>query len=79
MEKLSIGEGLMVYFECENMDEEYNRLVDADLHFIHEPKDQIWLWREARLKDPDQNTIILYHAGENRINPPWRKITNKNE
>ncbi|MEM7380928.1 MAG: VOC family protein, partial [Bacteroidota bacterium] len=36
------------------------------------PRDQSWLWREARLKDPDGNTLILYHAGENRKNPPWR-------
>ena len=31
-----------------------------------------WLWREARLVDPSGNVICLYHAGENRLNPPWR-------
>jgi len=33
------------------------------------PSDKNWLWREARLKDLDDNQLILYHAGENRKNP----------
>ncbi len=37
-----------------------------------DPVDQRWLWREAYLSDPDGNTICLYHAGENRLHPPWR-------
>ena len=24
------------------------------------------------LQDPDGNPLCLYHAGENRLNPPWR-------
>jgi len=31
-----------------------------------------YLWREAVLRDPSGNRIKLYHAGENRLNPPWR-------
>jgi len=31
-----------------------------------------WLWREAWLYDVDGNKLILYSAGENRLNPPWR-------
>lgn len=27
---------------------------------------------EAILKDPDGNQLILFHAGDNRKNPPWR-------
>ena len=27
---------------------------------------------EVRLKDPVNNQLILYFAGENRLNPPWR-------
>lgn len=72
VEKLPTGEGVTVYFECENLDEEYNRLVDAGVEFTISPTDQTWLWREARLKDPDGNNIILFYGGENRINPPWR-------
>ena len=36
------------------------------------PTDERWLWREARLKDPAGNVLCLFHAGENRKNPPWR-------
>ena len=36
------------------------------------PVDQPWQWREARLRDPDGNRLCLFHAGENRLNPPWR-------
>jgi hypothetical protein len=24
------------------------------------------------LRDPDGNILCLYHAGDNRRNPPWR-------
>ncbi|MFZ4122730.1 MAG: VOC family protein [Caulobacterales bacterium] len=36
------------------------------------PVDQSWLWREARVLDPDGHTILLMFAGENHLNPPWR-------
>ena len=36
------------------------------------PQDQSWLWREAYLRDPDENIICLFHAGTNRRHPPWR-------
>ncbi len=64
--------GVYVYFETENLDSEVERLVAAGIEFEHLPIDQTWLWREARLKDPDGNQIILFHGGENRKNPPWR-------
>lgn len=71
-EKLPEGEGVNVYFESENLDEEVERLITAGIEFEHKAKDQSWLWREARLKDPDGNRIILYYAGVNRKDPPWR-------
>lgn len=72
-EKLaSGGEGIHVYFESDNLDEEVVRLKKAGINFEDDPVDQTWLWREARLKDPDGHLIILFHAGENRLNPPWR-------
>jgi hypothetical protein len=37
-----------------------------------DPTDQPYLWREAFLRDPDGNLIVLFSAGENRLNPPWR-------
>jgi catechol 2,3-dioxygenase-like lactoylglutathione lyase family enzyme len=66
------GAGIQIYFECENLDEEVNRLKKAGITFEHDPVDQVWLWREARLKDPDGHQVILFYAGKNRIHPPWR-------
>jgi len=66
------NEGTVVYFECENLDKTYEELLDKGIQFTQSPKDQNWLWREAHLSDPDGNAIILFYAGEHRINPPWR-------
>ncbi len=71
-EELPKGEGIYVYFECANLDEHVNKLKDNGIAFDQEPTDQRWLWREARLKDPDGNQLILYYGGENRLNPPWK-------
>lgn len=72
VEELPTGLGVHVYFECENLDEKVAHLVNDGLQFDELPTDQSWLWREARLKDPDNNQLILYFAGENRLSPPWR-------
>jgi predicted enzyme related to lactoylglutathione lyase len=64
--------GPVIYFECEDLDAEVARLQAAGVAFDTGPVDQVWLWREAHLRDPDGNRIILFHAGENRLNPPWR-------
>jgi len=64
--------GLTVYFECDDLDQLVVRLVAEGIHLESEPKDQRWLWREARLKDPAGNEICLFYGGENRRDPPWR-------
>jgi catechol 2,3-dioxygenase-like lactoylglutathione lyase family enzyme len=61
-----------VYFECDDLDATVSRLEDGGFRFEHAPVGQTWLWREARLRDPDGNPLCLFHAGENRLNPPWR-------
>jgi catechol 2,3-dioxygenase-like lactoylglutathione lyase family enzyme len=66
------GEGSEVYFECEDLDGTVARLKDRGVAFEHDPRDQPWLWREARLRDPAGNVIVLFHAGDNRRFPPWR-------
>jgi len=66
------GEGVWIYFESNNLDAEVQRLKGEGIQFEHEARDQDWLWREARLRDPDGHMIILYFAGENRVNPPWK-------
>lgn len=71
-EILPKGEGIWVYFECDNLDETVDGLVKKGIKFEEMPNDKPWLWREARLKDLDGNQLILFHGGENRINPPWK-------
>lgn len=72
VDSLPKGEGIYVYFECKQLDEKVKELKKQGVIFDQDPTDQRWLWREARLKDPDNNQLILFYAGENRLNPPWR-------
>ena len=62
----------VIYFECAALDRQVEALQALGFLFIQEPRDEPWLWREARLTDPAGNVICLYHAGVNRLNPPWR-------
>lgn len=61
-----------IYFECEELDAKVAALGEDGYVFEMEPTDQRWLWREARLRDPDGHPLCLFRAGENRLNPPWR-------
>ncbi len=70
--KLSEGEGVWIYFETDNVDDRAIELKNKGIVFEALPQDQPWLWREVRLKDLDNNQLIIYHAGENRLNPPWK-------
>jgi catechol 2,3-dioxygenase-like lactoylglutathione lyase family enzyme len=63
---------IVLYFECEQLDAEVERLKSLGLEFDEDPSDRSWLWRQAYLKDPNGNRICLFHAGENRTHPPWR-------
>ena len=64
--------GTLIYFECEDLDARVAALKAGGVVFDSGPADQRWLWREARLRDPDGNRLCLYFAGENRVDPPWR-------
>lgn len=64
--------GALIYFECEDLDVRVEALKAAGVVFDSDPADQRWLWREARLRDPDGNRLCLYLAGDSRVNPPWR-------
>ncbi|HKX91549.1 MAG TPA: bifunctional hydroxymethylpyrimidine kinase/phosphomethylpyrimidine kinase [Sphingomicrobium sp.] len=61
-----------IYLECDDLDERVEQLARAGIPFEHGPRNQPWMWREARLRDPDGNIIFLYKAGEARRFPPWR-------
>jgi len=62
----------VVYFECAALDRTVAELKVRGVRFTQEPRDEPWRWREARLTDPSGNIICLYHAGANRLDPPWR-------
>ena len=66
------GGGVVIYFECADLDAKVSSLRAAGFSFSQLPADQPWLWREARLSDPFGNEICLFWAGQNRKNPPWR-------
>ncbi|MBI1239508.1 MAG: VOC family protein [Alphaproteobacteria bacterium] len=61
-----------LYFECDDLDATCAALEAKGYVFAQKPTDMDYLWREARLKDPDGHDIRLFHAGKNRLDPPWR-------
>lgn len=67
-----VSNNIVLYFECADLDVEVERLKSIGVTFDEDPADRDWLWRQAYLKDPNGNKICLFHAGENRKNPPWR-------
>ena len=66
--------GVVVYFETAALDSVVSALQEREVVFDQLPTDQRWLWREARLRDPDGNILCLFYAGENRRHPPWRVV-----
>ena len=72
VEEISGPSQTVVYFECQSLDEQVAALQAKGIEFFQEPRDEPWLWREARTRDPSDNTICLYYAGKNRLAPPWR-------
>jgi len=66
------GSGIWIYFEVQDLDNHVRQLVDEGIKFEELPNDKTWLWRESRLKDPDNNQLIIYFAGKHRKYPPWR-------
>ena len=71
-ETITPNTNVTIYFQDENLDDVVQNLLKKGIVFTQMPEDKPWLWREAHLQDLDGNTIILYKAGENRKNPPWR-------
>ena len=67
-----VTNNIVLYFDCENLDATVKELKSKGLVFDEDPTDREWLWRQAYLKDPNNNKICLFYAGDNRKNPPWR-------
>ena len=61
-----------IYFEVQELDNYVDKLISKGIIFEELPNDKEWLWRESRLKDLDNNQIIIYFAGNNRKDPPWK-------
>ena len=72
VDDIQVTNNIVLYFECDNLDGTVDKLKAKGLTFDEDPSDRPWLWRQAYLKDPNGNKICLFHAGENRKNPPWR-------
>jgi catechol 2,3-dioxygenase-like lactoylglutathione lyase family enzyme len=72
VDELPLGNGLWIYFETLDVEQKVKELQLKGIIFEELPTDKPWLWKEARLKGPDNNQVIIYYAGENRINPPWK-------
>jgi catechol 2,3-dioxygenase-like lactoylglutathione lyase family enzyme len=72
VDELPTSNGIWIYFEVQDLDIHVQMLIDKGIVFEELPTNKTWLWREAKLKDIDNNPLILYYAGSNRLNPPWR-------
>ncbi len=72
VEELPGGNGVVLYFETEDVEAKVKELQAQGIAFNLLPTEQSWLWKEARLTDPDGNQLIIFYAGNNRKNPPWR-------
>ena len=79
VDQINPNNDIWVYFEVDQLDQKVAELINLGIQFDEMPEDKSWLWREARLKDPDGNQLILYYAGENRKNPPWSVMGMSNE
>ncbi|MEM6687659.1 MAG: VOC family protein [Bacteroidota bacterium] len=72
VETLSANNNITLYFENENLDETVKTLQEKGIEFTSVPENKSWKWREAHLNDLDGHHLILFKAGNNRKNPPWR-------
>jgi catechol 2,3-dioxygenase-like lactoylglutathione lyase family enzyme len=72
VQELQKESGIWLYFEVQNLDDYVQELLNKGIKFEELPNNKSWLWRESRLRDPDNNQIIIYFAGNNRKYPPWR-------
>jgi catechol 2,3-dioxygenase-like lactoylglutathione lyase family enzyme len=71
-DEIEANSSIVLYFECDDLDTRVAELKKIGLKFDEDPIDRDWLWRQAYLRDPNDNKICLFYAGKNRKNPPWR-------
>jgi catechol 2,3-dioxygenase-like lactoylglutathione lyase family enzyme len=68
----TVASVISLHFETEMLDALVFDLKQRGVTFEQDPTDQPYLWREAIMRDPDGHRLFLYHAGVNRLDPPWR-------
>jgi catechol 2,3-dioxygenase-like lactoylglutathione lyase family enzyme len=57
------------------LDDYVAQLRSRGITVVEGPVDREWLWRDARVVDPDGHELMLFHAGRNKLDPPWRVRT----
>ncbi|BAO74580.1 VOC family protein [Winogradskyella sp. PG-2] len=72
VEELPNRNKITLYFEVNNLSQTVSELKEKGITFNTEIAEQPWLWRDIHLKDPDGHNLIIFNAGDNRKNPPWR-------
>ena len=67
------GGAAELFFQCEAVDDVVRALKAKGVAFDQDPTDMFYLWREARLRDPDGHQLRFYReAGDIRLNPPGK-------
>lgn len=66
---LAMKDRVSIYFEVANLDEHIESLLAKGFVFEELPSDEPWLWRESRIKDLDDNQVIIYFGGNNTVKP----------
>ena len=66
------GNKITLYFEVDQLFKTVSELKEKGITFNTEITEQPWLWTDVNLNDPDGHNIIIFNAGKNRKNPPWR-------
>jgi len=61
-----------IFLECPALDATVAALKAKGVPFEQDPTDMDYLWREARLREPDGHDVRLYFPGPNRLDPPWK-------
>ena len=61
-----------IHLEVDDVDGSVAELQARGFTCDQPPTDMPYLWREAILHDPDGTPVFVYHAGKNRLDPPWR-------
>ncbi|MBC3844889.1 VOC family protein [Winogradskyella echinorum] len=72
VDSLPEGNKITLYFEVDNLSKTVLDLRQKGITFNTEITEQSWLWTDINLTDPDGHKLIIFYAGKNRKNPPWR-------